>query len=995
MRHFRLLSFMLAMGMASTAVGQVVTATLYGTVLDPNGAVVPNATVTALNVGRGISTVRQSDAAGEVVLASLPVGDYTITVEVPGFKSLRRTGIALSAGQDLRLNLNLEIGQVAESVEVTSEAPLINTANAEQRTNLEQVRLKELPTFRRDWTQLLTLSTGVQTAGGAVRLNGLAPSSFRLTVDGTDATQDNELPSFSMSGNFNFIKGVATEAIAEVNLAKGIASAEIANTMSGNVNIITKSGTNQFHGSIFELINTENFNARSQFLRNKPNLVYNQYGGSLGGPIIRNKVFFFGAYEGYQQRGFQSLNEQVPTAEFRARIGAATHIYDKMFSAFPLPNQSYSPSSNTGAWVGAGTEQGRDNHLVLRGDYNITGATLLSLRYTRARPFRLTPRVVEANNRTYKGTVEQGTANVTHARASWTFETRFGYNYNMVPRDDNYFGLFASDPSYNGITGLGFSIGAETLRREGYTWSIEESIGKTLGRHSLKFGGLFLQPHVRRINAEVPSLTYSSVQDMIDNIPNAGQVTMGVKEFDLHFNTIGFFIQDDFRVSQRLMVNMGVRWDYFSPPKERDGRIFNRAQPFGTGPYLPADENRNGDFNNFSPRIGFAYTLTPQGKTVLRGGAGMFHSPTPLYAGAVDLVRDAVDEPFRINYNRTEVLANGDVFRWPVSNDAVRAFVKGKPTLIGDTAVNTDLPAPFSYQWNLGIQHEFPGGVVLDTAYVGTRGVHMQMVRFWNQVDRITGVRPYPNFTQFRYRDAGESTAYHSWQNSVRKRFSSGFTAGVNYTWASAYSYTGQADLALPTSVQDIYNVRPDKGPPDDFVRHAFVADFVYELPFRLFTNSNSLLVRNLLHGWQMSGIYTAQSGAPSNVRQDTGFEGSRADYIGGDPILTDYRTTLQYLDKTPYALVPIGQQSGVPIRPGSVGRNSVFNPGWWNLDAAITKRFFVTERVQGKFETQMLNSLNHTNLSGLETRLNRGNFGQFTSTRGARVIQFNVRLEF
>ena len=152
-----------------------------------------------------------------------------------------------------------------------------------------------------------------------------------------------------------------------------------------------------------------------------------------------------------------------------------------------------------------------------------------------------------------------------------------------------------------------------------------------------------------------------------------------MKEFDLHFNTIGFFIQDDFRVSQRLMVNMGDSLGYFSPPKERDGRIFNRAQPFGTGPYLPPDEIRNGDYNNFSPRMGFAYTLTPAGKTVLRGGAGMFHSPTPLYAGAVDLVRDAVDEPFRINYNRTEVLAHGDVFRWPVSNDAVRAFVKGNP----------------------------------------------------------------------------------------------------------------------------------------------------------------------------------------------------------------------------------------------------------------------------------------------------------------------------
>ena len=165
-------------------------------------------------------------------------------------------------------------------------------------------KLESFPTSRRDWTQLLNLSTGVQTTGGAVRLNGLPPSSFRLTVDGTDATQDNELPSFSMSGGFNQIKGVASEAIAEVNLVKGIASAEIANTMSGNVNIITKSGTNQFHGSAFWLNNTENFNARQQFLKNKPGLIYNQYGGSIGGPIVRNKVFFFGAYEGYRQSGF-------------------------------------------------------------------------------------------------------------------------------------------------------------------------------------------------------------------------------------------------------------------------------------------------------------------------------------------------------------------------------------------------------------------------------------------------------------------------------------------------------------------------------------------------------------------------------------------------------------------------------------------------------------------------------------------------------------------
>lgn len=300
------------------AAAQVVTATFFGTVVDPNGAVITGASVTVLNVDRGSTSMHIADTLGEVTFSSLPIGEYAITAEAKGFKTLKRTGVHLSAGQDLRMTLSLEIGQLTETIEVKGESSLVNTANAEQRSNLEASRVQELPMARRDWTNLLNLSTGVQVSGGSVRLNGLAPNSFRLTLDGTDATQDNELPSFSMSGNFNFIKGVSTEAIAEVNVAKGIASAEIANTISGNVNIITKSGTNTFHGSAFWLNNVEDLNARNQFLRNKPGLTYNQFGGSLGGPIVHNRVFFFGAFDGYRQAGFQTLNEQVPTSEFRA-----------------------------------------------------------------------------------------------------------------------------------------------------------------------------------------------------------------------------------------------------------------------------------------------------------------------------------------------------------------------------------------------------------------------------------------------------------------------------------------------------------------------------------------------------------------------------------------------------------------------------------------------------------------------------------------------------
>lgn len=989
---YRIVALLVA-GAFSSAWGQVITATFHGTIMDPNGAVVPSANVTVTNTTRGTSISRQTNENGVVTFTSLPLGDYTVAVEAAGFKTLSRTGLNLSAGEELRLTLTLEIGQLSEKIVITAEAPLINTSNAEQRTNLEEVRVKNLPILRHDWTNLLNLNTGINASGGNVRMNGLPGASFRLTVDGTDATQDNEQPSLSMTGNFNFIKGVATEAIAEVNVAKGIASAEISNTMSGNVNIITKSGTNAFHGSAFWLNNVENLNARSQFLATRPALVYNQYGGSIGGPILRNKAFFFGAYEGYRQSGFAALNEQVPTREFRARISAATNLYDKMFSIFPLPNQSYNPTANTGGWVGAGTERGTDDHAVIRGDYNFNSTNLLNVRYTRARPFRLQPRVVEANNRTFEGTIEQGTANFTHVTPSWTTETRFGFNYNRVPRVDNYYGLYSQDNAYNAITGLGFSISAETLAREGYTWSLEQTLSKTIGRHSMKFGGIWFRPHVRRDNTEVPVLTYSSIADMIANIPNAGRVTLGVDEYDLRTFTLGFFAQDDFRVNSKLIVNLGLRYDYFGVPKERDGRLFNRSQPFGTGPYLPGDKVWEPNTRNFAPRIGMAYSFTS--KSVLRAGAGMFYSPLPLYAGGVDLVRNAVDEPFRLSYNRTEAISAGSVLRWPISNRDVRAFIKGRPSLIGDTAVNTYLPQPFSYQWNFGIQHELPGGVALDTAYVGTRGVHLQLVRFWNQVNRVTGARPYSGFTEFRYRDAGDSSVYHSWQTSVRKRFSGGLVFGVNYTWASAYSYTADSDLLLPTSVQDIFNVSADKGPPGDFVRHSFVSDFVYELPIARLAKSGSRLSRNLFAGWQLSGIFSARTANPLNPAQETAFEGSRPDYIGGNAYLENSRETLRKLDRSVYTLVPIGSVSGAPLRPGNAGRHSLWGAGFWNLDAGLAKRFFITEKIAGKFEAQMQNSLNKTNLSGLENRVSRANFGQFTSTRGARVVQLGMRLDF
>src|SRR5262249_22401331 len=264
-------------------------------------------------------------------------------------------------------------------------------------------------------------------------------ASFRLTVDGTDASSNPELPSLNLYQNFNYVKSISTEAVEEVNVAKGIASAEIANTMSGNVNIITKRGTNEYHGSLFELNQTNALNARNQFLTTNPHLVYNQFGGSIGGPFIKNKLFGFGDFEGYRLRGFQALNGNVPTPEFVAQAVAAVPAYKPYFNLYPAPNGPYASGSIVGIFNGAGTQNGQDNHADVRVDYNLSNKTILASRYTRGRPSLAQPRVAVENYRTFSGESEMGSMSLIHNLQNWTSETRFGINYDMVKRLDNIY----------------------------------------------------------------------------------------------------------------------------------------------------------------------------------------------------------------------------------------------------------------------------------------------------------------------------------------------------------------------------------------------------------------------------------------------------------------------------------------------------------------------------------------------------------------------------
>jgi hypothetical protein len=971
--------------------GQVITSTVYGVVTDPTGAAVVGAKVTATSEDSGAVATATTDGLGEFTLTSLQAGRYTLQIEAQGFKAAKQSGLELSSGARIRANFQLEVGSVATAVEVTAATPLVNTVNAEQRSNIETQQVRELPTARRDWTGLLRLNTGVTVTGGTVSLNGLAPASFRITVDGTDSASDTELPSLSMYQDFNFIKGVSLEAVEEVNVAKGIASAEIANTMSGNVNINTKRGTNEYHGSLFMLNQTENLNARNQFLTTKPALVYNQFGGSAGGPIVRNKLFAFGVYEGYRLRGFQTLQGNVPTPEFKQQAVAAVPAYKPLMDLFPNPTVAYAPGAVAAQYFGAGSEKGQDNHAIVRGDYHVTSNTIINARYTRGRPFREIPRVAAPNFRVWTGTNEIGSLNVTHSRARWTSETRFGVNFNNVNRLDNLYTL--GIPGVSG--GIPFSVGGETFFKEGTNYTLEEVIGTTIGRHSLRAGGIYGWLWGGRENIEAPDVGYANAADFLANNPNRVQVTFGVRSYRITSRSVGFFIQDDFKVSRKLVLNLGIRWDYYKVPRERDGRLFNRDEPFGFGKYLPSDSVWKADYNNFSPRIGFAYSVDNESKTVVRGGFGMFQNPRPLFGGPVDIVQNALDEPFRVVYSGADVVRYPEILRYPVVNSKVLPIAKGPSALLGGTAINPNWGYPFSYQWTLSVQRQLLRNTAVEAAYVGTRGLGLMMVRTMNPPDRITGIRPVEGFATFRYRDGSEHTNFHSLQTSVRQRMTANLSFNVNYTWSRNMSYSGDADLLLPASPQDIWNVRADYGPSNIDTRHRFIVDYVYELPLMKLTSSHSAGARMLLRGWQFSGVFTAQTGSPFSVTQPSGLDSSRADYVGGNAILDDANATLQYLNRNAFAQVPLSPVARLPIRPGNAGRNALYGPGFWNIDMTLAKGIDITEKMRMQIRAELLNAFNHTAMSGINSNITQAAFGRFTSTRGARLVQIGARFTF
>jgi len=988
---------------------QVTTGTFYGIVTDSTSAVIPNANVTFLNEGTGLTNSLTTDERGEFAFNFVPVGFYTLRIAATGFKTLENKRREVTAGQNIRQSFTLTVGQVTEKVSVEATVPLVNTINAEQQQNISNREVTALPVARRTVSNLMSLGSGVVDMGqGQFSYNGLGMSSTNLTMDGIDASSNAQAPQAQFKDANNYIAIVSLEAVQEIQMSKGVFSAEYARSLGGSINVITKSGTNTWHGSAFNLFNSEELNGRLQFLTTKPGTTFNQFGGSLGGPIWKNRAFIFGAYEGYRERSASVLQNTMPTPSLRAAMISAVPAYKQVLDFFPLPNQPYAANAATGNYIAPGSVSAGDDHFDLRPDIRFSDRALLTMTFVHARPTQVTPRAVPVNAQLFTGVSNRVNLNFTYIFGPrWSSETRVGYNRNDRSRNDGFYlsGLDTSAPETTpgghripGIDALGFSVNGEynQVGRAPHR-SVDQKVSATIGRHSLKFGGLMFWDEFGNDNYAAPTVKYGNQADLLANIPNSIKVVFGTANGDGKGKLLGLFIQDDFRMKPSLTLNLGMRYDYFGHwvangpgGKGAPPHIYNPADMtlpnFQFTTFRPVEDPYDSDPLNFGPHLGFAYNPGGHGKTVVRGGfATMFMGVNGEVGKSA--VSQAVDQPLQYNLSKTDAQKLG--LKYPLYNQDVLALVRGKTAGPSYPYIAVNMKASYAMTYTLTVERMLTSTLALETSAVGTRGVKLLNHNVYNSPDRVTGLPPNPNLgTIIDWFDNGDSSHYYGWQTTVRKRFSHGFMGNINHTWGKAISYNG-GDIGRTMWNAPEFNLRSNKGRAGADIRHNFNADFVYQVP----AWAGNRLAHTVLGGWQLSGIFSARTGTALQILQNNTLKNQRPDLI--DPAHVYVKKGMQYLNPAAFALVPVSKVSGATVRLGTLGNGAIDGPGLWNLDASVRKGFRAAEKYKLELRTDWLSAFNHTSLSGVDTKPESATFGMYTGTSGARRVQVGMRFDF
>jgi hypothetical protein len=954
-------------------------ATLTGTISDASGAVLPGVTVKLQSPTTGLTRDVVTNSSGVYVFNFLPAGSYDVTAELSGFKSVRQADVKLEIGQSLSVDLKMEVGQLSEVVEVQGTAQFLDRTSASIGTVIQASQLKDLPLAGRHWAGLMLLAPGAINTGEGTHLStrfvGRARDDNNWTFDGIDATGVKDP---RQDSDARLI--ISSESIAEFRVSSTLYSAESGTAAGGVVQLISKAGTNRFHGTAFDFVRNERFDARPfGTVGEMPPFTLNQFGGNIGGPVVPQRTFFFANYEGIRQRQVRSFVRSVPSAAFRASVPAALQ---PLIALFP---QGTARTSNADIDDWAGTEKvtNDENAGLFRVDHRFSAKTSLFVRYNFDKADLVNP------NDTGSTTNYIRPANFTMQLQrifgpTVVTETKFGYNQSN--RLSLRTGPFGQQISISGFTPI---TGPQETTENGSTYSVVSDIGWVRGRHNVKFGG-----ELRRILIDIgegntTSLTYSNRPNFLSNrLENFSIVDFPLVQGQRWW-TLGY-IQDDVKWKPNLTINAGLRYEFYSVPVEKDGR--DKVWRIACGGFCaPGTRWYNPDYNNLGPRVGFAWSPARfKDMTVIRGGFGVFFGP-----GQNDDVFAPIDNAgARTTLTRSEAPA----LSYPIEPFlAVAASVGNAARALDENRVDQ-----YAEHYSLTVQQALPWRLTTQIGYIGNQAHHLLDRNNINLIDPATGRRPLPQFSRVDTKSSESNAHFNALQFSLYRRAAGGLQLGTQYMWSFSYD-EGSLGGGESTARQNAACRRCEYGFTNQDVRHTLTTNWVYELPFGRDRN-NSGALQQVFGGWTFSGLMQARTGRPLTIGAsrstgdlpDGNNSSQRADRVDGVPLYPENQSAEQWFNPAAFALPRPGTW-------GNAGRNIVRAPGLFQVDLALQRRFALGGPRNFEFRVEAFNAFNRVNLGAPGTTVTSpASFGRITGplnrgygTGTARQMQFMFRMNF
>jgi Carboxypeptidase regulatory-like domain len=1061
-----------------TGRAQTTTSQVNGTVTDSTGAIMIGASITITNTATGLAYHSITDNLGAYHVTDLPPGSYTMDVTKAGFATERIQPFTLIVGQLFSQNITLAVGQAVQTVSVNAAALLLNTETSHDEQLIEGQQIDDMPLNGRDYLQLAQLDAGVVPVSGISGISSPASSwasdSGVVAVDVSGLREDDNSYLYDGIETRNAWYGAAglqpdPDMVQEFVMLNSTAPAQYG-VGGAFINIVTRSGSNRFHGTAYEYLRNNDFDARNYFdvTPGAPAFHQNQFGGSVGGPIKKNKIFFFGNYEGFRQlvpsddynlvpnatqeagnfssdtqqlynpyildaaspTGYAPLKDnQVPSSYFSA-------IGQKILALYPQSNGSY--LNGTANYFNVATTTNNWNQYSGRVDYSISEKDTIFGRYTSQNQTAVAPGMTSYNEQIFPSNPKDVAAGWTHTfsprlvnnvRYGWThtavglergdgYDTSLANPLGLVNEED----LPGSDgPPSIGVNGYGNpgSTNGTDLVKEGLNmWT--ESLMFQKGRHQLT-GGLDIryEPMYLYEDWSATSIGFNGaytgdpVADLLMGVPDSTRTSLGGPTMNLTMWYQAYYVQDNYKVNHKLTFNYGLRWEHRSPPVEANNRVGSFDVATGQDLTYPATSvlglGRNmvkPVWTNWAPRFGFNYVPSEKLGMDIKGGFGMYYlqpninqyevevDTTQLYE-VDDFNNPAVGDPLAFNLDGTQGVAG--MYSSAMTNGN---FSGGGPTV---SFIQPNAPTPYAYEWNLTIDKTVKDWL-FEVAYVGTSERHYEER---NEIDPLNtnGVASLwatcgtpPNYvgcySGVQENQLTGTSNYDALLARVQKRFSSGFSASVNYTLSKCLGTPYQDEFAWHV------NMHLDYSHCTEDINDIFTANGIYELPFghgKMFLN-NGTLTDEFVGGWKIAGISTLRTGPWTTLgsQQNIGFfDGGLPDLsgplndhslhagLGRNGRLGPYINTQNVVN-----LSAVGVQ-------GTSGTHNVENPGYQDYDVSAYKSWKFGEQPSLTFRADFFNVFNRVNFQSISTYDLASNFGDVSSAYPAREIQLSLRFAF